>query len=50
MCFNTSGKIIGGASDYPQLIAAKGRMLVEATGVTQGKPDSCRAYPRPSTS
>lgn len=48
-CFNKSGKIIGGGSDYPQLIPAKGRVLVEASVMTDGKPDSCEAYAAPST-
>ena len=47
-CFNKSGKIIGGGSDYPQLIPANGRVLVEAHLLTSGKPDSCEAYAAPS--
>jgi hypothetical protein len=47
-CFNKSGKVIGGGSDYPHLIPANGRVLVEAHLLTSGKPDSCEAYAAPS--
>ena len=49
VCFTKAGKIIGGGSDYPQLIPAKGRVLVEARVLTSGQPDSCQAYASPST-
>jgi hypothetical protein len=48
-CFNKSGKIIGGGSTYPDLIPAKGRVLVEADVMTAGTPESCDAYAAPST-
>lgn len=48
-CFNKSGRIIGGGSDYPELIPANGRVLVEASVMTSGKPSSCEAYAAPST-
>lgn len=47
-CFNNSGKIIGGGVDFPQLIPANGRVLVEASVMTDGKPDSCEVYATPS--
>jgi hypothetical protein len=31
VCFTTAGKIIGGRSNYRELIPAKGRVLVEAS-------------------
>ena len=49
VCFNKAGKIIGGGSDYPDLIPAKGRVLVEASVMTSGKPAKCEAYAAPST-
>ena len=49
VCFSDSGKIIGGGSDYPELIPARGRVLEEAMLLTSGKPDSCDAYAAPST-
>ena len=49
VCFNKSGRIVGGGSNYPELIPAKGRVLVEAEVLTSGKPDSCEAYATPST-
>lgn len=48
-CFNKSDKIIGGRVDFPELIPANGRVLVEAHVLTSGKPDSCKAYAAPST-
>lgn len=49
VCLNKSGKIIGGGSDYPDLIPAKGHVLVEASVITSGKPSHCEAYAAPST-
>lgn len=49
VCFNKAGKIIGGGSDYPELIPAKGRVLVEASVLTSGKPAKCDAYAAPSS-
>jgi hypothetical protein len=48
-CFNKDGKIIGGGSDYPELIPANGRVLVEASVLTDGKPSKCEAYASPSS-
>lgn len=49
VCFNKSGKIIGGGSEYPDLIPAKGRVLVESHILSAGMPAKCDAYAAPST-
>ena len=49
VCFNKSGKIIGGGSEYPDLIPAKGHVLVEGNVLTSGTPANCDAYAAPST-
>jgi hypothetical protein len=49
VCLNKAGKIIGGGSAYPELIPAKGRVLVEAGVLTTGKPATCEAHATPST-
>lgn len=48
VCFNKGGKIIGGGSTYPDLVPAKGRVLVEADVLVAGTPASCDAYAAPS--
>lgn len=48
VCFNKAGKIIGGNSEFPDVIPAKGRVLVESSVLTSGKPDKCEAYAAPS--
>lgn len=45
ICRNDAGKVIGGASEYPDLIAAGSKVLVEADVTTSGKPATCTAYP-----
>ncbi|GAA3558008.1 hypothetical protein GCM10022197_11660 [Microlunatus spumicola] len=49
VCFDKSDKIIGGGTAYPDLIPAKGRVLVEANVTSAGTPDSCDAYAAPAT-
>ena len=49
VCFDKSGKIIGGGSEYPDLIPAKGRVLVESHILSAGMPAKCDAYAAPST-
>ena len=42
-CRDASQKIIGGGSAYPDLVPAKGTVLVEAHLITSGDPASCTA-------
>lgn len=48
ICFNGKGKIIGGASDYPARVPAKGKTAVRPAGaIVSGKPAKCEAYVGP---
>jgi hypothetical protein len=44
ICFNAANKIIGGGSDYPDLVPPSGKVLVEGRIITSGKPASCKAF------
>lgn len=45
VCTNSSGKIIGGAVEFPNLIPASGKVQAKNTVITSGKPAECTAYP-----
>ncbi|MCW2772833.1 MAG: hypothetical protein JWN91_1159 [Nocardioides sp.] len=48
VCTNKTGEIIGGSSDYPDLIPASGRVLVDASSLyTTIKPAECTGYLAP---
>lgn len=47
VCLNQAGEIIGGTSEYPDVIPAKGRIRVDATVITTGVPATCDVYPGP---
>jgi hypothetical protein len=48
VCTNKTGKIIGGASDYPELIPASGSVLVDVSSLyTRKKPAECAGYLAP---
>jgi hypothetical protein len=44
VCFNAAGKIIGGTSNYPDVVPGSGQALVTADVITNGKPAKCDAY------
>lgn len=45
VCYDAAGTIIGGGSDYPELIAAGKSARVESRITTSGEPASCTAFP-----
>lgn len=45
VCYDGAGKIIGGTSTYPELIAAGMTSKVDADVTTDGDPATCTAYP-----
>jgi|SRR5699024_7265404 len=45
VCYGADGAITGGASEYPNLIAAEKSVLLESTVVTSVAPTKCVAYP-----
>lgn len=44
VCFDSGGKVIGGTSDYPDVVPGSGQAIVTADVITNGKPDKCEAY------
>lgn len=44
-CTDAAGKIIGGGSEYPELIAAGQSYRLEAGVIVSGTPSRCTAYP-----
>lgn len=49
VCFNRAGAIIGGGSNYPDLIPARGQILVDDTPIVTGEPDRCEIAASPGT-
>jgi hypothetical protein len=47
VCLNKAGEIIGGTSEYPDVIPAKGRIRVDAAVITTTVPATCEVYPGP---
>ncbi len=45
VCYDATGKIIGGGVDYPNLAAAGKSMRIDANVTTGVAPSSCRAFP-----
>ena len=45
VCRDAGGTVIGGTSEYPNLIAAGKTVLVESDLATSGEPATCTAYP-----
>lgn len=45
VCYDAEGSIIGGTSEYPNLIAAQKSVLLESTVLTSVEPSKCVAYP-----
>lgn len=45
VCRDAGGAVIGGTSEYPNLIAAGKTVLVESDIATSGAPATCTAYP-----
>lgn len=45
VCYGVDGSIIGGTSEYPNLIAAGQSVLLESDVLTSGEPENCVAYP-----
>lgn len=49
ICTNARGKVIGGDSEFPELVPASGQILVKTNNlITNGKPSACTAYVGPS--
>lgn len=47
VCMNKAGDIVGGTSDYPDLIPPHGKIRVDAPLTTTGTPATCEVYPGP---
>lgn len=47
VCTNTAGSIIGGASAYPDLVPATGKVKVDANLIVSGQPDRCSVFSGP---
>lgn len=45
ICYDAANKIIGGGSSYPDLVPSSGKVAVEGSIITTGKPVSCKVYP-----
>ena len=45
VCLDGADKIIGGASEYPELVAAGKTIRLDVSVTTTGTPDTCTAYP-----
>ena len=43
-CTDQSGSIVGGGSDYPDLVPAKGKIKVDAHVITSAKPKDCSVF------
>ncbi|WP_156448334.1 hypothetical protein [Mycobacterium sp. NAZ190054] len=48
VCFNPQGDIIGGGSEFPDVVPAQGRVKVSARLVVTGIPDRCEMTAQPS--
>lgn len=44
VCRNAENSIIGGGSEYPNLVPANGKVRVDATVITSGEPKSCEVF------
>jgi len=43
-CVDSAGAIIGGGSNYPELVPAGGRIKVDANVIVSGEPSSCSVF------
>ncbi|GAA2358304.1 hypothetical protein [Dactylosporangium salmoneum] len=44
-CYDAANKIIGGGSEYPDLVPPSGKIAVEGHILTSGKPAACKVFP-----
>ena len=44
ICYDAANAIIGGGSDFPQLVPTSGKVAVEASILTSGTPASCKVF------
>jgi hypothetical protein len=44
ICYDAAKKIIGGGSDFPELVPPAGKVAVEGSILTTGKPASCKVF------
>lgn len=45
VCFDARKRIVGGTSEFPELVPPKGKVAVDTVGLTvSGKPHACKAY------
>lgn len=44
ICKDATGEVIGGGSDYPELVPASGEVAIDPYLITSGKPTECAAY------
>ncbi|MGY3318153.1 hypothetical protein [Arthrobacter sp. TE12232] len=44
ICYNAANTIIGGGSEFPQLVPPSGKVAVEAHILTAGTPASCKVF------
>lgn len=47
-CFDQQGVIVGGGSDYPDVVPANGKVMVSARILATGTPDHCEMTAQPS--
>lgn len=45
VCYDAAGKIVGGASEYPDLVAAGKTIRIDSDVTVSGTPSSCKAFP-----
>lgn len=47
VCYDTKKRVIGGSSEFPEMVPANGKALVKTDLLVSGKPASCVAYAGP---
>lgn len=45
VCYDAAGKIVGGSSEYPELVAAGKTVRIDSDVTVSGTPASCKAFP-----
>jgi hypothetical protein len=45
ICYDATNRIIGGGSEYPDVVPPSGRIAVQAHTLTSGIPASCKVFP-----
>ena len=45
VCYDAAGKIVGGSSEYPDLVAAGKTVRIDSDVTVSGIPASCKAFP-----